>query len=497
MRQLQMDFVMNSMTSRWLRILNTIEKEPTFTLVSLSERLAVSQRTLVKDINQIRQYFDDSIDLQARPVGFHFKERKHMCYLDKKIDLVDSEILFEVMGQVFKGDLKTVQELAHVYNYGESTFRRFLTRTEKALKGYDLHFSLKPVELIGNEENIRKFFFDFYYMGEHTQYTIRPPKELHSLVLNQFSEQLGHYEIGTGLPPSAVYFLLYLMICRIQQNQYVSIVPWVKEQVEKEKDFQLLYSLQDQLFQEFGVTVPKEEFVWLYLVFVTQRTINNREQERRFYERYNRWPSVKKLAENYFSDPQFDDWDRKSLTDYLTSFLVSKSLTQIIHPIWNKQQIEEVDRVKNEYSETYQENYQFLKKYQRVLKFPANYFEDIVVGFTLFSTLLVKAYQPRKRIIFLLEGDALTVQEIRQNAIQHLEKSHHLLFLQLKELTMEQVISESIDLVVTNYRPYLWDFPIEKGFVLINTPPNDSDWLRITQQINRRLPSTNIKDRKA
>jgi len=490
MRQLQLDFVMNSMISRWLRILNIIEKEPTFTLVSLAERLTVSQRTLVKDINEIKQYFGDSIDLQARPVGFYFKERKHACYLEKKADLVDSEILFKVMKQIFMGNLKTIQELAYEYNYGESTFRRFLIRAEKALTPYDLRFSLNPVELIGNEENIRKFFYDFYYVGDYTRHTIRPPKELHSLVLEQLADQLDHYELGTGLPPSAVYFLLYLTMSRVRQNRYVAIVPWVKERVEKEKDFHLLYSLKEQVMKEFGVEVPKEEFIWLYVVLITQRTIYDRVQEQRFFERFNRWPSIESLAEKYLSDPKLDGWDHKSLVDFLASFLVSKSLTQVIHPVWNKQQIEEVDRVKMDFPETYQINYQFLKKHQQVLKLPAPYFEDIVVGFTLFNTLLLKAYQPGKTILFLLEGDALTVQGIRQHAIQQLGQSHQLLFLQLKELTMEQIDSEPIDLVVTNYRPYLWDFLLEKDYLIINTPPNDSDWLRVTQQLNWQSPPT-------
>lgn len=357
---------------------------------------------------------------------------------------------------------------------------------EKALKPYSLKFSLKPVELVGNEENIRKFFYDFYYVGDYTQHTIRPPKELHSFVLKQLAEQLGHYELGTGLPSSAVYFLLYLMICRVQQKRFVYIDSWIKKKIEKEKDFHMLYSLKNQLFKEFGVEVPKEEFVWLYVVLITQRTVNKREQERLFTERFNQWSSIKPIAKEYFADAQFDGWDRNKLEDFLTSYLVSKSLTQTIHPIWNKQQMEEVDRVKKEYPDAYPANHQFLKKHQRGLKYPASVFEDIVVGFTLFITLLVNAYQPRKTILFLLEGDALTVQEIRQHALRQLAQSHQLLFLPLEELTMEQVISESIDLVVTNYRPYLWDFPSEKEYVLINTPPNKSDWLRIVQQLDHQ-----------
>ena len=158
MRQLQLDFMMNSMNTRWIRILNHIEKEPSFTLAALSEILAVSQRTLVKDVHGIKQYFGETISLQAKKTGYQFKEIQQTHYMEKKATLVKSEILFDMIGQIFKGNLKPMEELAHDYIYGESTFRRFLLRAEKAIEGYGLRFSLNPVTLVGDEERIRKFF---------------------------------------------------------------------------------------------------------------------------------------------------------------------------------------------------------------------------------------------------------------------------------------------------------------------------------------------------
>ncbi|GEB30332.1 transcriptional regulator [Enterococcus casseliflavus] len=487
MRQLQQNFMMNSMSARWIRILNSVEKEPNFTLASLSESLNVSQRTLVKDINSIKEYFGGSIVLQAKQTGYKFEEIHHTYYIEKKTELVESEVLFAVIGQIFRGELKPFQELAYEYSYGESTFRRFLLRAGKSLKDYGLRFSFNPVSLVGDEENIRKFFYDFYYLGEHTMHTIRPPKDIHTLVLENLYDYLGNYEVGTGVSASEFYFFVYLMVSRIKQGKRVILPSLTREDVTNEKDFVLLYSLREVLEAEFNVKIPKAEFIWLYLVLVTQRTMDQFEREQLFYLRFNQWPSIKAIAGTYFSNPDFEGWNTKILIGFLASFLVSKSLTYTIHPIWNKQLSEERDDVIINHSEAYHVNKQFLRKHQKLLGLGEAYFDDVVVEFTLFINLLLEAYYPQMSVLFLLAGDSMRIQMLHQQAKQRIGCQHRLHFLPLKELTADRIYDEDIDLVVTNYRPYLWDYSFEKDYLLVNTIPSENDWKRVIEQLNQKV----------
>lgn len=489
MRQLQLDFMTNALTIRWLRILTIIEKEPTFILVDLAERLSVSHRTLVKDIHGIKQYFGECITLQAKQPGYQFEEVHHACYRKKKADLVEPEVLFVIVGEIFRGEFKSLLELAHEYSYGESTIRRFLLRAEKSLKAYGLKFTLNPVNLVGEEENIRKFYYDFYFGGEYTSHTIRPPKELRSIVIAQLSGQLSAYEVGTGASASAFYFLIYLVIMRAKQEQYVTVSASQKESVKKEEDFRLFSSLQSVLEEAFEVKIPEDELVWLYLILVNQRAMQAIEQEQLFIKRFNQWPLIQSLVGAYFSDPQFDRWDHEKLEGFLAAFLVSKCLMHTLHPIWNMLQVEERAQVSKKQAEAYQKNHQFLRQYQEDLGLEDPYFEDIVVEFTLFTNLLLASYSPQKTILFLLEGEGLLVQTIRQEAEQRIGNQHRLLFLQLQELMLERINGEEIDLIVTNYRPYLWEYPLKKDFLLVNTIPSEADWTRISQHLNRRVSS--------
>lgn len=487
MRQLQMDFITNPVSARWIQILNIIEQKPSFTLMKLSERLGVSQRTLLKDTQGIKEYFGESIGLYSKQSGFKFEIVDHILYMEKKSDIVESEILFDLIGKIFYGEKHSVQELADEYSYAESTLRRFLTRTEKTLATYGLSFSYTPVSLIGDEGSIRKFLFDFYYSGEHTSHTICPPENLHSLVFERLSNTLGHYEIGSGAPPSMAYFLLYLVINRVKQNQLISIPSWVKTKVVKEKDFQLLYSLQNDIAKEFNVMAPIEEFIWIYIILISQRTMNHLDQEQIFFERFNQDTLTRTIAESYFSNSKFDGWDRKNLENYLAAFLVSKTLLQSIHPVWNKQQVEEFEMVEKKHGKAFRSNKQFLLKYRKKLNFEGPYFEDIIISFTLFSELLFKVYQPKKKVLFLVEGDSLVTQALRHEAYQRLGNQHHLLFFQLNDLVSKRINSEKIDLIITNYRPYLINFESKRDYVLVNTVPNETDWSRVQVKLNKYL----------
>ncbi|MEB6088281.1 M protein trans-acting positive regulator, partial [Enterococcus casseliflavus] len=73
-----------------------------------------------------------------------------------------------------------------------------------------LSLTFTPVNFQGKEADIRKFFFDFYYNSEQTPHTIRPPEHLHKSVLDELSNQLGEYELGTGTTVSAFYYHLYI-----------------------------------------------------------------------------------------------------------------------------------------------------------------------------------------------------------------------------------------------------------------------------------------------
>lgn len=484
MKEIQLAFITSPMTTRWLRILTIIEKDNSFKLGELADRLSVSQRTLVKDISSIKAHFDNSINLYSNNNGYHFEEVNRILYQEKKDQLLETEPLFEIISHIFFGDVKTIDELAHHYNYSESTFRRFFIKIQSTFKTYNLKLSFVPVNIQGDEGSIRKFFFDFYYGSEHIPHTVRPPEGLHTAIIQELADELGNYEVGTGLSISAFYSLLYISIVRVEQGHFISMPQWARDLVYKEKDFRLLKLLLPIIKREYGIVLPEDELVWLHLSIVSNRPVIRIDKEILFLERFNRWPQIKPAVKNYLSNSTFDRWNRMSLETIFTAFLVSRKLNEEICETWNKNQVEEIALVKENYPRAYEGSQKFLKSHETILNFSNQYSEDIAVGLTIVSNLVIHCYQPEKNILFLLEGDPLIVQAIRFQARRLLENQYHLTFVSLHELSEEFLKSENTDLIVTNYRPYIFDYGLVEDYILVNTIPTEKDWEKVQDYLD-------------
>lgn len=124
-----------------------------------------------------------------------------------------------------------------------------------------------------------------------------------------------------------------------------------------------------------------------------------------------------------------------------------------------------------------------------MLSFSEKYLEDIIASLTMYTEILFSYYSPKKTVLFLLEGNHLLVQLIKVQANQLLSKQYHVLFVPLHELTEERLNVEHVDLIVTNYRPYLLDYQLNKDYLLINRVPNRNDWVNIFTQLNPLLNS--------
>lgn len=482
MRELQIAFITNPMIRRWMRILTIVEREETFTAISLAQRLTISQRTIVKDIHLINEHFGESIAVYSNNSGFHFEERDRLMYQEKKEELLEQDVLFEIMEKLYYGETTDLEELAHQYSYAESTLRRFLIKTQPILKDYGLTLSFKPVKLLGEEANIRKFFFDFYNGGEQTPQTVRPPEGLHPLLLQGLSEELSTQEVGTGLSIGAFYSLLYLTMVRVQQKQFIMIPQWAQDLVYKERDFRLLELLVPLIEKEYGITLPKEELAWLHLMIISKRTIHRLDQEVLFLNRFDQWPELKNVSVSYFSLATFDQWSRDRLETFMQAFLASRKLSELLWPIWNKPQAEAIQLAKQ--YDSYEKNALFLKKKRKELNFSAAGFEDLTVSFALFSELLLHAHQPQKNVLFLLEGDSMVVQTIRIQAERLFGEKYQLRFLSLHELTEERLKSRKTDLIVTNYRPYIFEYELTEDYLLLNPIPNEKDWERVKKKLH-------------
>lgn len=487
MRELQLNFISNHTTIRWFKLLNFIERNRVFTIGELAEELKVSQRTIANDIRYLKEHFGKSVLFSSGSNGFKFEETNFSLFKEKKKALLENEFLFELIKNIFYGKFDRVDELAHLYNYSETNFRRILAKCDPLLKSYGLRWVSNPLRIEGNEACLRKFFKDFFYEGIETPYSVVPDQKLRELIINTIADQLNLdiYEIASGTTPTAFYYTFFIAIKRAEQGLSVKIPKKILESVYKEKDFLLLLSLERDIFKMFGVHLPKKEFAWIYLVTICNRTFNFEHFEDNFYQYYNLWPEIDKLTEDYLIHLKIKRDNRARLTIFLRSFFLSIKLKDSIEPVLNKTMSDILSGIDVNTISSFDHTFAFLKRNKRRLAVSDKYLEDICTSLMVYSSILMDYYIPTKNVYFLLEGNHLAYQYIRVQAMKLFGDKHSLVFVPIQILTREKLDSSDIDLIVTNYTPYLSEYLSNVDYLLIKEMPDKRDWSNISSEINK------------
>ncbi|WP_195514583.1 helix-turn-helix domain-containing protein [Enterococcus sp. 1001283B150225_161107_E12] len=484
MRDLQLAFISNRVTSRLFKLLSIIERNRLFTIGELAEKIQVTERTIANDLKYMRDYFGESITLMSGNSGFVFEETRPSIYNERKQHLLENECLFEIIGNIFYGKLYRVDELADYYHFSESSFRRMLTQSNSALKSYGLQWVSNPLTIQGDEASLRKFFKDFYYEGIETDYTVLPDPAFQDLILTQLNGKLGNYRIGSGTTPAAHYYTYFIALKRASLGYSINLPEELINLAYTGADFSLMYSLKESLEQLYGNEIPKEEFAWIYLMTIIERTLDCEDQEQLFYDHFHQEQESAQLTEAFLQMHELPQTNRQTVATFMRSFFLSIKLKYLIAPALNKEMTDIKEAVIYSDRETYQKNLHFLKEQGLIAFGLSKYLEDICVSLTLYSGLILDLYSPKKTIYFLLEGDHFICQYIRTRAIQQFGSKHRLTFLPLQSLTSESLQQDGIDLIVTNYSRYVLDFVIETAYLLLKEVPDDQDWYRLEQTID-------------
>ncbi|WP_306425369.1 helix-turn-helix domain-containing protein [Enterococcus entomosocium] len=487
MKDLQLAFIGDRTMRRLFQILDTIERERTFTIGELALTMNVTQRTIASDIKVIKGYFEGCILLDSGPKGFFFKEIQPRIYREKKQKLLENECLFDIIGNIFQGKFENVDELAYRYHFSETSFRRLLKQSSQLLESYELRWNSNPLTIEGSEANLRKFFKDFYYEGVDTAFTVFPDEELHDFVLKKVGSKLGHYKIGSGTTIEAFYYTIYIAIKRASIGCTLTLPKDLAELAYQGENFSLLYSLKKGINEIYGTELSKEEFAWIYLVTICKRTVDNELREKRFYEYFNRGIELHELTKEYLNSFDIPEEHYSPIYVCLRSFFLSRKINHLIAPVLNKEADDIKKRVIEMNPTIYQHNLQFLKENKERFSLSdktTRYLEDISVSLTIYSSLILDFYWPSKTICFLLEGDHFVCQQIRIRAIQQFGTKHELIFLPLQDLIQERLNDSGIDLIVTNYNRYLLDYINDTEYLLLKDVPDEQDWQHLARIID-------------
>ncbi len=486
MKSLQLNFIINKSTVRWLQMLNDFERERVCSLAMLEEKLDVTKRTIRTDIKDIKHYFSDTLHLESSSKGYLFKERCTDGYVKKKQQLIKEEGFFQILESILQGKLHSIDIWADKLYMSESTMRRYFQGIAPVLARYELKLTMNPVNFVGQETNIRKFFNDFYYESDVTLHTILPPKALIDLVAEAVAETSVKIE-NTGVLPIDFFYSVYIAMVRYRKKNYIKLPTYLMDKIKSIKEFELYRIIREKMSVRFHVSIPEEEFIWVYLITVCKRTIVDIEKERLFIEQYTFWPELEEISKIY-SRTWADTFkiQQADLSVLMHSFFLSKKINDQIAPVLNLS-LPEVKQVGRTHG-SYEKNGQFLADVWDKLAINNMYQEDICCALTLYTESIEALYhQPIKRIALILEGNLYVCESIKACFLRYIGQDCDVFFPNINEVSTAFLTEKNIDLVVTNYKAYLNVDVVNKDYLLFKPIPDRRDWLRLVHKIHPKL----------
>lgn len=489
MRTLHLNFLSDKQNIRFLNILALFEGRSEYTIRTLAKATGINERTLLVDIKNLRIHFIDCLEIESTYSGYHFKLIDPDKYAAEKRALIAHEPLFVIIESILVGERQSYEEWADHFFISESSMRRHIVKASRSLTSYQLSFSLNPVDLVGDEGNIRKFLKDFYYEADEiSPFTLKPSVETDEL-MHYIKENRYQATVGTDILPTDFYYQFYIMIHRSAQNKYLSIPEIEQMDWSSDPTYRYFLSLKPKIFSRYGFEIPDSELLSFYLYSICKRTIDTPQQEELFCEQFNHWPSITQLAKEFvlFYDPILAQPDYPTET-LIASFFTSVKYLDLLTPILNKN-IHEVNQfAASFYPDKHSQTLVFLRDHWHLLDTTESYLEDVAASLVLTVEAIRDSYVKNpKRIAFLLEGSTFICRTIKSKATRYLSGYHELFFPTIEEMDNQFFYNQKIEIFVTNYADYVSYLEKDMDYILFKSIPDIEDWNHLLERINPQI----------
>ena len=497
MKLFQLDFITDKAKLRYLRILRELELNDYCESEALTIATNSSLRSIVSDIRYLRDFFAEVASLESTNLGYAMKKIDSEAYDQLKRTLFEEEPLYVILRSICLGGKHSLRYWADKLHLSESTLLKYLKSVQSDLENYGLQFATNPVNLVGDEIDIRTFFLDFYYESEVTAHALEP-SVLELRAVEKLVQQLPHLEFGLS---SIRYlsFLLYFSLKRSVSGNQVELKQTINELVQKDPDYALFKWKYERIVQQFfNVQLSEAECSYVYLLAIGNRKIKNHELEHQFCEKYNRWPEIKQIIIDIGQYERFAFLAKQDVI-FIEAFLTTATLRSRLSLAANKNTVDVNEYVARLFNEEYTEMLAALQKSQAARQLFANeLLPDIAVQLTLLLESLKNQIKNKyQNIAFILEENKVLSLYIESWISKYVGRFKNVFFPSLREVRREFFIENNIDLLVTNESLYVTRFESVVQCLIIKSMPDATDLNHLLELVNpATLRHFELKDRK-
>ena len=249
---------------RLLKFLSLNNNSDVVPIDKIAQSLEISRETVISDIEILKERLPDGIQIiREKWVGVRLIWKKEISIEHYIAVMAKETVAYKILDSIFHGNKKNITEWEQELFISNTALRKQLKYFDRTLRDFKLRFSAYTIELIGDEVNIRYFYYVFY-------------KEFRDLFVvqtddNKYTEIITDLSNSGALQCNYGYFqaTLWLMIARerIRNKKYISLNQAFIDKILQRTSYRLSEQIRKQVFKKYFQIeyLPQNENIWIYI----------------------------------------------------------------------------------------------------------------------------------------------------------------------------------------------------------------------------------------
>lgn len=483
MESTQLTLLIDKRNIRWFKILIALERTSSSSATELAALLQTTNRTIISDIKEIKTYFNEIITIDSSKKGYHFELHDKIAYMNQKKKLLEYEPILIILSDLFYGKILSISEWANQFFLTEQTLRNHLKKLNPILTHYQLKLTYPILELEGKEINIRNFFLAIFYEEDTLPHYVFPPDTFNNIINNISHTDFEHFHLN--VPRFRFSYLLFISYQRIVQRHPLQL----DEEIIQILSNSHLNNTMKQINTSFklltSISLTPSDLSYIFLMIVDSNSYNDILNLTPIPTDSNNLPTVLPMILEFcekmkiYPDDETVEFIRSFF--YLNYLKNKTSITCLFLPT------SIIHYYKKNYKEELKLMADFITKYTNLLRLDNSaQFEYTLLLFSM--RLVYKLKQKNYKIAFLFEGSIEATVLLEDLTKAYIPSNHTIYFLHA-DTPLDDLITLSIDLVVTNFSEYITYIPEGIDYLLFNYHATAADWNKLIKYIDPRLHS--------
>lgn len=449
MNNLSYELIVDNISRRKIDVIHLLYKTP-LSVNALAAECHVSRKTMLHTLSELVFDLPKGIRIEINENDIVFLEIKNffsMIDFEKKL-LQDSPLYF-VIDYTFKNIDFSVTDISKKTFLSSSTVRKHLNHLSVVLKKYHLKLSINPIEIQGDEINLRYFYFQYFRYANGTflfsQNNV-PLNKLHSAM--RMSSKGSYISLALDYYKSA--YWLMIMKTRIEEGSYIEVPQDIIDYHRSKKSYENFKKVFITSFEDDKILSNLSENELVYAYCTRLDSVLYEEKNSHFMDDYyDELKRYENLVDQFFQAYELSRVSNNELRVLLLSYLCNTAILSKLTPLHQMVDINLYTEASLNYPAIYHIWFDLFSTEDSFI-----YKEDIAASLsTLSVTYLQKYKQKEKKLLFALSGEVSSLSYYKNLIEQFLPKHNKPRFIFNKPITNELLDSLEIDRLICNFSP--------------------------------------------